>query len=427
MSSDPGSGRSVDVPEEIVRKAGVLSTNAVDSLPAGRLAEKLAGAIAQGRRLRVKLGIDPTAPDIHLGHAVVLRKLREFQDAGHLVVLIIGDYTARVGDPSGRSTLRPMLSAEQIEANAATFQEQALKILDSSPERLEVRRNGEWLDMPMVDLLALVRTTTVAQILEREDFSKRWSASEPISMLELLYPLLQGYDSVAVRADVELGGTDQKFNLLLGRDVQRAYGQPEQAILTMPILVGTDGTRKMSKSLGNHIGVTDDPEDMYGKVLSIPDEAMGEYYRLLLGRELDAELPPREAKRALARELVGWLHSPEQAIEAERAFDQVFVQRGAPEQIEELVFEVEQDAGESSEAGSENEQRAGEARLVHLPALIADAFGMSRSEARRLIDQGAVSLDEQVLAADEHDLPAERLDGVVLRVGKRRFRRLRKG
>ncbi|HTA96927.1 MAG TPA: tyrosine--tRNA ligase [Solirubrobacteraceae bacterium] len=386
--------------------AALLSANAVDSLPSGALAEKLSQAASAGRPLRVKLGIDPTAPDIHLGHAVVLRKLREFQDAGHLVVLIIGDYTARVGDPSGRSTLRPMLSESEIEANAATFQQQALKILDSSPERLQVRRNGEWLDMPMVDLLALVRTTTVAQILEREDFAKRWSASEPISMLELLYPLLQGYDSVAIHADIELGGTDQKFNLLLGRDVQRAYGQPEQAIMTMPILVGTDGTRKMSKSLGNHIGVTDEAEDMYGKVLSIPDEAMGEYYRLLLGRELDRELSPREAKRALARELVGWLHSPEEALQAERAFDRVFVQRGVPEQIEELVLEAPGGA-------------------VHLPGLMADAFGMSRSEARRLIDQGGVSLDEQALVAGEHDLSVERLDGAVLRVGKRRFRKLR--
>jgi tyrosyl-tRNA synthetase len=407
MSIDSESGTSVDVPEETAREAGALSANAVDSLPAGRLAEKLAGAVAQGRPLRVKLGIDPTAPDIHLGHAVVLRKLREFQDAGHLVVLIIGDYTARVGDPSGRSTLRPMLSEAEIEANAATFQEQALKILDSSPERLEVRRNGEWLDMSMVDLLALVRTTTVAQILEREDFAKRWSAREPISMLELLYPLLQGYDSVAIRADVELGGTDQKFNLLLGRDVQRAYGQPEQAILTMPILVGIDGARKMSKSLGNHIGITDEPEQMYGKTMSIPDEAMGEYYRLLLGRELDSELPPREVKRALAREVVTWLYSPESAIEAERAFDRVFVERGAPQQIEELAFETNDG-------------------IVHLPGLMADAFGISRSEARRLVDQGGVSLDEQVVTAGEHDLPVECLDGAVLRVGKRRFRRLRK-
>jgi tyrosyl-tRNA synthetase len=389
-------------------EAARLGANSVDSLPTGVLTQKLRDAAAEGRPLRVKLGIDPTAPDIHLGHAVVLRKLREFQEAGHLVVLIIGDYTARVGDPSGRSTLRPMLSEAEIEANAATFQQQALKILDGSPERLEVRRNGEWLDMSMVDLLALVRTTTVAQILEREDFAKRWSASAPISMLELLYPLLQGYDSVAVHADVELGGTDQKFNLLLGRDVQRAYGQPEQAIMTMPILVGTDGTRKMSKSLGNHIGVTDEPEDMYGKVLSIPDEAMGEYYRLLLGRELDGERSPREAKRALARELVGWLHSPEEALRAENAFDRVFVQRGAPEKIEELVFEASEG-------------------VVHLPGLMADAFGMSRSEARRLIDQGGVSLDEQTLVAGEQDLPVERLDGAVLRVGKRRFRKLRAG
>jgi tyrosyl-tRNA synthetase len=426
MSADPGSGTLVDVPEEVARKAGALSANAVENLPTGRLAEKLAAAAAHGRPLRVKLGIDPTAPDIHLGHAVVLRKLREFQDAGHLVVLIIGDYTARVGDPSGRSTLRPMLSAAEIEANAATFQEQALKILDSSPERLEVRRNGEWLDMPMIELLALVRTTTVAQILEREDFAKRWSASEPISMLELLYPLLQGYDSVAVRADVELGGTDQKFNLLLGRDVQRAYGQSEQAILTMPILVGTDGTRKMSKSLGNHIGVTDEPEEMYGKTLSITDEAMGDYYGLLLGRELDADVSPREAKRALARELVGWLHSPEQAAEAERAFDRVFVQRGIPEQIEEYVFEVGQQA-ESNGGSADGAANVVEQDQVHLPALIAEAFGMSRSEARRMIDQGAVSLNEQPLAGGEHDIPVERLDGAVLRVGKRRFRKLRAG
>jgi tyrosyl-tRNA synthetase len=388
--------------------AALLSVSAVDSLPSGALAEKLASAAAEGRPLRVKLGIDPTAPDIHLGHAVVLRKLREFQDAGHLVVLIVGDYTARVGDPSGRSTLRPMLSDQEIEANATTFQEQASKILDPASERLEVRRNGEWLDMGMADLLALVSTTTVAQLLERDDFAKRMAASESISMLELMYPLLQGYDSVAVRSDVELGGTDQKFNLLMGRDIQRAYEQPEQAILTMPILVGTDGAKKMSKSLGNHIGITDEPAEMYGKTLSIPDEAMGEYYKLLLGRELDSEEPPREAKRALAREIVAWLHSPAEAEDAERQFDRVFVERSAPEQIEELVFEP----GNG---------------LVHVPALIAGAFDVSRSEARRLIDQGGVSLDDEPLAVGEHDLAAERLDDAVLRVGKRRFRRLRMG
>src|SRR5437588_9677856 len=254
--------------------AARLSRNAVDSLPQGALAEKLRIARSEDRPLRVKLGIDPTAPDIHLGHAVVLRKLREFQDAGHRVVLIVGDYTARVGDPSGRSSERPILSVEQIETNAATFQAQALRILDGDPARLELRRNSEWLDMEMDQLLELARTTTAAQLLERDDFVKRLSAGQPISMLELLYPLLQGYDSVAVRADVELGGTDQKFNLLLGRDIQRAYGQPEQAILTMPILVGTDGTRKMSKSPGNHIGVTDPPEEVYGKAMANPAEAI---------------------------------------------------------------------------------------------------------------------------------------------------------
>jgi tyrosyl-tRNA synthetase len=383
-----------------------LGANAVDSLPEGALAGKLRAARSEGRQLRVKLGIDPTAPDIHIGHAVVLGKLREFQDAGHRVVLIVGDYTARVGDPSGRSSLRPMLSAEQIEANAATFQEQAARILDPDPELLEVRRNSEWLDMPMSDLLGLLGTTTAAQLLEREDFAKRMSRAEPISMLELLYPLLQGYDSVAVRADVELGGTDQKFNLLLGRDIQRAYGQPEQAIVTMPILVGTDGRRKMSKSLGNQIGITEEPQEIYGKTMAIPDEAMGEYYRLLLAHEPPADLPPRDAKRMLARELVTWLASTEQAEAAERHFDRVFVAHEAPEEIQEAAF--------SSDNGT-----------VHLPEVIAAEFGVSRSEARRTIDQGGVALGERKLEAGEHDVPAELADGQVLRVGKRRFRRLR--
>ena len=352
------------------RRRGRLAQNAVDSLPEGALAERLRAARSEGRPLRVKLGIDPTAPDIHLGHAVVLGKLREFQDAGHRVVLIVGDFTARVGDPSGRSTLRPMLSEREIAANAQTFQDQAARILDRDPELLEVRRNSEWLDMGMAELLALTRTTTVAQLLEREDFSQRMRAAQPVSVLELLYPLLQGYDSVAVRADIELGGTDQKFNLLLGRDIQRAYGQPEQAIMTMPILVGTDGQRKMSKSLGNQIGITDSPGEMYGKTMSIPDEAMGEYYRLLLRRGPPAELPARDAKRLLARELVGWLHSPEQAAEAEAQFDRVHRERQAPDEVPEAAV------------GSDGDGQ------VHLPGVIAEAFGMSRSEARRLIDQG---------------------------------------
>jgi tyrosyl-tRNA synthetase len=402
---------------DAARLAAELAGNAVDSLPAGALEAKLDAAAGESRSLRVKLGIDPTAPDIHLGHAVVLRKLREFQDAGHRVVLIVGDYTARVGDPSGRSTLRPMLSEQEIDANAATFQAQAVKILDPDPDRLEVRRNGEWLDMPMSELLRLVATTTAAQLLEREDFSKRWSAREPISMLELMYPLLQGYDSVAIRSDIELGGTDQKFNLLLGRDIQRAYGQPEQAIMTMPILVGVDGRQKMSKSLGNQIGVTDAPEEMYGKTMAIPDEALGQYYRLLLGREPatdrsspdgGGELSPRDAKRALARELVAWLHSEDDARAAEAHFDRVFVQRGVPEEIEDARFECVEG-------------------VLHLPALIARELGLSRSEARRMIDQGAVTLGDAQLQAGQHDVPCTQADGQVLKVGRRRFRRLHAG
>jgi len=389
-------------------RADKLARDAVDSLPEGGLAAKLQLAVREARPLRVKLGIDPTAPDIHLGHAVVLGKLREFQDAGHRVVLIVGDYTARVGDPSGRSELRPMLSEAEIDANAATFQQQALKILDGDSERLEVRRNSEWLDMGVAELLPLLATTTAAQMLERDDFAKRIAAGTPISMLELLYPLLQGYDSVAVHADVELGGTDQKFNLLLGRDIQRAYGQPQQAIVTMPILVGTEGRRKMSKSLGNQIGITDPPQEMYGKTMAIPDEAMGEYYRLLLGREAPAEASPRDAKRALARELVTWLHSAGEAAAAEAHFDRVFVERAEPEEIKEARFE--------SDGG-----------MLHLPGLIAEEFGISRSEARRLIDQGGVTLGEAALGAGEHDVAVERADGRVLKVGRRRFRRLRAG
>jgi len=396
----PSSGRSA------AETAAWLARDAVDSLPEGALEEKLAGASREGRPLRVKLGIDPTAPDIHLGHTVVLRKLREFQDLGHLVVLIIGDYTARVGDPSGRSATRPMLDPAEIERNAETFQDQALRVLHASPERLELRRNGEWLDMSLQELLVLARTSTVAQVLERDDFAKRQAASEPISVLELLYPLLQGYDSVAIGADIELGGTDQKFNLLLARHVQRAYGKPEQAILTMPILVGTDGHEKMSKSLGNHIGVTDPPAEIYGKTLSVPDSALEDYYRLVLG-EPAPELPAREAKRELGRRLVAQFHDEEAADEAEREFDRVFIEHQPPEEMEEVRFD--------SADG-----------VVHVPALLEEAFGVSRSEARRLLEQGGVGIDERVLSASDLDVPAADLDGRVLRAGKRRFRRLRR-
>jgi tyrosyl-tRNA synthetase len=385
---------------EAAGTAAQLARNAVEELPRGALAEKLAG----GRPLRVKLGLDPTAADIHLGHTVVLQKLREFQDAGHTVVLIIGDYTARVGDPSGRSVTRPVLSGEEIAAHARTYVEQAGKVL-ATDERLEVRFNSEWLDMPTEDLFRLVRTVTVAQILERDDFSKRWAAGEPISLLELLYPVLQGYDSVAVRADVETGGTDQTFNLLMGRDVQSAYGRPQQSILTMPLLAGTDGVQKMSKSLGNQIGITEPPADMYGKTLSIPDSALGKWYDLLLGLPVPEAESPRDAKRALARALVTRFHGEAAAAEAEAAFDRVFVSRELPEQIEE------------AEVAGDGE--------VHLPELIATVFGGSRSEARRHLASGAVKLDGKPVPEAVLDVPGADLDGRVLQVGKRRFRRLR--
>jgi tyrosyl-tRNA synthetase len=380
--------------------AELLARGAVEVLPTGELGRKL----ALGRPLRVKLGIDPTAPDIHLGHTVVLGKLRAFQDAGHVVVLIIGDFTARVGDPSGRSELRPMLGPEQIEANALTYQEQAFKVLDPDPTRLELRRNSEWLDMDMTGLLALVRTTTVGQLLERDDFAKRRARNEPISVLELLYPLMQGYDSVAVRADVELGGTDQTFNLMLGRAIQRAYDQEPQVVLTMPLLVGTDGSEKMSKSAKNQIGVTDDATEMYGRTMSIPDELLPSYFELLLYRDLPSDLAPRDAKRLLARELVARFHDRGAAEAAEADWDRVFVKHSEPTHVEEI--EVAADNGS-----------------IHLPAVIATAFGVSRSEARRLIAAGAVHIDDQPI--EEIDISPETLDGRVLRIGRRQFRRVR--
>ena len=380
-----------------------LTRNAVDVLPAGMLVEQLAG----GRPLRVKLGIDPTTADIHLGHTVVLEKLREFQQAGHTVVLIVGDFTARVGDPSGRSTQRPLPSDAEIAANAATYQEQAFKVLDR--ERTEVRFNSEWLRMEPEALLGLLSQTTVARLLERDDFQRRMAAGVPIAALELLYPLLQGYDSVAVEADVELGGTDQKFNLLFGRDVQAAYGQKSQSILTMPILVGIEGVQKMSKSLGNCVGVTDPPEEMFGRLMRVPDKTMPDYFRLLLGEALPAGRPPNEAKRELARRIVERFHDVGAAPAAEQHFDRLFVQRQAPDEIEELELTpyLGEDGG-----------------LVHIPLLIAAAFEISSSEARRLIKQGGVKLDGEALPAGSLDLEPAELDGRVLQVGKRRFRRL---
>jgi tyrosyl-tRNA synthetase len=375
-----------------------LAANAVDVLPEGALAKQL----QLGRPLRVKLGIDPTTADIHLGHTVVLSKLREFQEAGHTVVLIIGDFTARVGDPSGRSAMRPVLSEEQIEENARTYQEQAFRVLD--PDRTEVRRNSEWLSMGAGEMLGLLSHATVARLMERDIFQRRLEAEEAISVLELIYPLLQGYDSVAIDADVELGGTDQKFNLLYARDVQGAYGKPPQSILTMPLLIGTDGSQKMSKSLDNYIGVTDPPEEMFGKVMSIPDELMPDYYRLLLTAE-----PPGgaeiEAKRELGRRIVERYYDRAAAEAAEEHFNRLHVEHELPDEIEEASVPAN--------------------GPVHLPALLADLFGLSRSEARRLLEQGGVRIDGRVVDGEQLDLEPEGLDGAVVQVGKRRHKRLR--
>jgi len=359
--------------------------------------------LGKGRPLRVKLGVDPTTPDIHLGHTVVLRKLREFQDLGHQVVLIVGDYTVRVGDPSGRSATRPFVEGEEIDRNAETYQEQAFKVLDRG--RTEVRRNGEWLDMPVEDLFRLARTSTVAQVLERDDFAKRYAGGEPISILELLYPLLQGYDSVAIESDVELGGTDQKFNVLLAREIQKAYGVESQSVLTMPILPGIDGVQKMSKSLGNYVGVEDPPEEMFGKLMRVPDDAMPVYYSLLLDEEPQSD--PREAKRHMAYELTARYHGADAAAAARERFDTLHVRRELPDEIEEFAF--------SPDDGH-----------VHLPALMAEAFGLSRSEARRLLTQGGVRLNGDELDGSALDVAADRLDGAVLQVGRRRFKKLRR-
>ena len=384
----------------------MLTRGAEEVLPEGRLGEQL----DERRPLRVKLGIDPTAPDIHLGHVVVLTKLAQFQQAGHQVVLIIGDFTARVGDPSGRDTRRPVLGPEEIDANAKTYQDQAFKVLDR--EQTEVRLNSEWLDMPAEELFQLVGKTTVARLLERDDFSKRMAADQPISGLELLYPILQGYDSVAIKADVEVGGTDQKFNLLFARDLQRAYEVPQQSIVTMPILPGTDGVQRMSKSAGNYVGVAEPPEEMFGKLMSIPDEVMGVYYELLLAEPAPGG-HPAEAKRALARRLVERFHGAKAAEAAEAQFDRLHVDRETPEDVPEVALgEIE---------ALNTDPKDGE---IHLPLLISSVFEVSTSEARRLLQQGGVKVEGETIAAEPLDVPADRLLGKVIQVGKRRFARL---
>jgi len=389
-----------------------LRIGAVEVLPDGALEEKLALAGRERRQLRVKLGVDPTAPDIHLGHTVVLNKLRQFQDAGHKAVLIIGDYTARIGDPSGRSKVRPRLDPAVIDANARTYQEQAFLILDHDPAKLEVRFNGEWLGaLTMAQAFELMATTTVARILERDDFAQRYAAHQPISVLEMFYPLAQGYDSVAVRSDIELGGTDQKFNLFVGRDLQEYFGQAPQAIMTLDILPGTDGVERMSKSTGNYIGVTEDPRDIYGKLMSIPDATMMVYFRLLTGHHADelkriekqlagGSVNPRDMKAALAREIIARLHGTAAATAAEEHFDRTFRRHELGGDVAELML---------LESDDEDGQ-------VYLPKVMERWFGITRSEARRRLEQGAVALDGETLAA--LSVPAESLPGKHIKAGK---------
>lgn len=371
-----------------------LTRNAVHVLPEGALDAKL----ALGRPLRVKLGIDVTAPDVTLGNGIPLQRMAAFQRAGHMGVLIVGDYTTRIGDPSGRSAARPILSGEEIDANARRFVEQASKIID--PERTEVRFNGEWLaKLDFAEILRLTRTTTVAQILERDDFAKRQRAREPISVSELLYPLLQAYDSVAVEADVELGGTDQLYNLLAGREVMAAYGLEPQVALTVEYLVSWDGAG-MSASRGNYIGLAEDPNDQFGKAMRISDDLLPQWYRLVMESDDDpAALDPLSAKLALGRWIVARSHGDEAAAEAGQHFTRVVREGQAPEEVAEALLPP----GDP----------------LHLPALLAGCFEMSTSEARRLISQGGVKIDGQ--AVSELDMPRNVLEGALVQAGKRRF------
>jgi tyrosyl-tRNA synthetase len=374
-----------------------LTRNAVDVLPAGGLEAKL----KLGRPLRVKFGIDVTSPDIHIGRGIPLQRMRAFQDEGHKAVLIIGDYTTRIGDPSGRSAERPLLSDEEIDTNAQLYLDQAKVILRDDPEVLEVRYNGEWLSkLSYADVVRLGRIVTVARMLERDDFHKRYRAGEPISISELLYPLMQAYDSVAIEADVELGGTDQLYNLLAGREVMEAFGLEPQVVLTTPLLLSWDG-EKMSSSVGNNVPLTAAPEEMFGRTMRIPDSQLEEWWTLVAERPV-----PRgdamNAKLALARFIVERSHGEEAARAAEEHFDSVVRRRELPEDIPEHALP----AGDP----------------VHLPALLADAFSLSTSEARRLIAQGAVKLDGEPVS--DLDLPQARLVGSVLQAGKRRFVRL---
>ena len=400
---------------EVERQIAIMADGCVDFFGRDELAERLAQRLEAGLPLRVKLGMDPSSPDLHLGHTVVLQKLRRFLELGHAPIFLIGDFTARIGDPSGRKKTRPALSEQAVRDNAATYVEQVSKILDV--ERVEIRFNSEWMDrMTPADFVRLCATYTVARLLERDDFAKRHAAGLPIFVHEFLYPFVQGYDSVALDADVELGGTDQTFNLLMGREIQKSYGKPLQAVITHPLLVGTDGVEKMSKSLGNSIGITDSPSDMYGKLMSIPDTTMPDFFDLLSSGEWDGDRErfdsvrggrgdPMAAKHRLAELVVARIHGAEHARAARANFERVVQRKGVPEDVPQYDVAL-----------------AGRSTIALLDALDLHGLIKSRSEARRLIDQGAVSLDgERVDDATLQIGPGAHL----VRLGRRRFARLR--
>jgi len=403
--------------KSVQKQMQVILSGAEEVLVAEELEKLIAHSIDKDRPLKVKLGLDPTAPDIHLGHTVVLNKLRQFQDLGHKAILIIGDYTARIGDPSGRSKLRPKLDPEQIDRNAETYMRQAFKILNR--DKTEVVNNSRWLkELKFEDVLNLTSRFTVARMLERDDFKKRFNSNTPIAIMEFLYPIMQAYDSVAIEADVELGGTDQKFNLLMGRELQKEFSQRPQIAITMPILVGTDGTEKMSKSLGNYIGVNEPPKEIFGKVMSIPDDIMAHYFKLLTRLEekeykkieedlAEGKVNPVLVKRRLARIIIGELYSQQDAHDAEKNFDLIFKQKKVPDNIQEYC----------------PGQKDGKLWIVKL--LVDSGLAKSNGEARRLLNQGAVKIDSRRIDDPDAEFEAKSLEGKVIQKGKRHFRKIR--
>jgi len=407
---------------DTLKQTTTIKSGVEEVIPEEELAPLLKKAAAEGRPLRIKLGLDPSAPDIHLGHTVVLRKLRQFQDMGHVAVLIVGDFTGMIGDPSGRTATRKQLTEEEVKKNSETYVGQLMRVLD--PAKTEVVFNSSWLKaMTMEDALRLSGSYTVARMLERDDFSVRYQTNQPTSIREFMYPLLQGYDSVAVRADVELGGTDQKFNLLVGRDLQREYGQAAQLVMTMPLLEGTDGVNKMSKSLGNYIGITDTPEDMFGKTMSVPDSLIIRYFRLVTNvtpADIDkmeagleaGELHPGEIKRRLAKTIIEMYYDAAKAADAEEAFN---IKHKVGHADAESLAKLAEEIPISAEIVA-----AGKVRIIEL--LVMAGFAASNSEARRLVRQGAVKENGSVIEAEDAEIVVS--DGVIIQAGKRRVGRM---